>query len=169
MIIATCGGCAVGPDFVRPARPDTDRYTREPGPVATVAADGQAQYFTPGAAIAAGWWRLFGSAQLDAVVRQAIANNPTLQASEASLRQSQDNMRAGYGVFFPQIQAGLDASRQLTAPLQQGSEGPGTIFNLATLSGAISYALDVFGGERRTVEGLRAQIDISVTRARRPT
>jgi NodT family efflux transporter outer membrane factor (OMF) lipoprotein len=101
----------------------------------------------------------FGSAQLDAVVRQAISNNPTLQAAEASLRQSQDNLRAGYGVFFPQGQAGLSASRQLTAPLQQGSQTPGTVFNLFTASGTISYALDVFGGKRRTVEGLRAQAD----------
>jgi NodT family efflux transporter outer membrane factor (OMF) lipoprotein len=152
-------GCAVGPDFVRPAPPETDRYTREPRPEATVAADGQAQHFTPGASITADWWRLFKSAQLDAIVQKAIANNPTLQASEASLRQSQDNMRAGYGVFFPQIQAGLDVSRQQTAPLLQGSETPGTIFNLVTLSGTISYALDVFGGARRTVESLRAQVD----------
>jgi NodT family efflux transporter outer membrane factor (OMF) lipoprotein len=159
VIMAMLGGCAVGPDFVRPAPPNTDRYTSKPPPEATVAADGQAQQFTPGAAITNDWWRLFGSAQLDAVVRQAISNNPTLQAAEASLRQSQDNLRAGYGVFFPQGQAGLSASRQLTAPLQQGSQTPGTVFNLFTASGTISYALDVFGGKRRTVEGLRAQAD----------
>ena len=149
----------MGPNFVRPAPPDTDRYTREPQPKATVAADGRAQHFTPGASITADWWRLFKSTQLDAIVQKAIANNPTLQASKASLRQSQDNMRAGYGMFFPQIQAGLDVSRQQTAPLLQGSETPGTIFNLVTLSGTISYALDVFGGARRTVESLRAQVD----------
>ena len=99
------------------------------------------------------------SAQLDAVVRQAIANNPTLQAAEASLRQSQDNLRAGQGVFYPRIDAGLNASRQRTAPSQQGLQTPGTIFTLVTLSGTISYALDVFGGERRMVEGLRAQTE----------
>jgi NodT family efflux transporter outer membrane factor (OMF) lipoprotein len=157
--MAILGGCAVGPNFVRPAPPDTDRYTREPQPKATVAADGRAQHFTPGASITADWWRFFKSTQLDAIVQKAIANNPTLQASKASLRQSQDNMRAGYGMFFPQIQAGLDVSRQQTAPLLQGSETPGTIFNLVTLSGTISYALDVFGGARRTVESLRAQVD----------
>jgi NodT family efflux transporter outer membrane factor (OMF) lipoprotein len=157
--MAILGGCAVGPNFVRPAPPDTDRYTREPQPKATVAADGRAQHFTPGASITADWWRFFKSTQLDAIVQKAIANNPTLQASKASLRQSQDNMRAGYAMFFPQIQAGLDVSRQQTAPLLQGSETPGTIFNLVTLSGTISYALDVFGGARRTVESLRAQVD----------
>ena len=29
VILAMLGGCAVGPNFVRPAPPDTDRYTRE--------------------------------------------------------------------------------------------------------------------------------------------
>ena len=155
-ITALIGGCAVGPDFVRPAPPDADRYTREPLTAATVAANGQAQRFAPNSSIAADWWRLFKSEQLDAVVRQAIANNPTLQASEASLRQSQDSLHAGYGVFFPHIEAGMDAYRQRTPASQQG---PGSIFTLITLSGTVSYALDVFGGERRTVEGLRAQTD----------
>jgi len=158
-ILAILGGCAAGPDFVRPAPPDTDRYTSKPGPESTVAADGHAQHFTPGAEIPADWWRLFQSPQLDAVVRQAISNNPTLLAAEASLRQSQDNLRAGYGLYFPQGQAGASAIRQRTAPLQQGSQTSGSIFNLFTASGTISYTLDVFGGKRRTVEGLRAQAD----------
>ncbi|MGA2543657.1 MAG: efflux transporter outer membrane subunit [Verrucomicrobiota bacterium] len=158
-ILAMLGGCAAGPNFVRPAAPDTDRYTHEAQPEATVAADGQAQHFRPGTEIPADWWRLFQSMQLDAVVQQAISNNPTLQAAEASLRQSQDNLRAGYGLYFPQGQAGVSASRQLTAPLQQGSHTSGSIFNLFTASGSISYTLDVFGGKRRTVEGLRAQAD----------
>ena len=157
--MAMLGACAVGPDFVRPTPPNADRYTREPLAATTVAADGQAQHFTSDALLMADWWRLFKSAQLDAVVRQAIANNPTLQAAEASLRQSQDNLRAGQGVFYPRIDAGLNASRQRTAPSQQGLQTPGTIFTLVTLSGTISYALDVFGGERRMVEGLRAQTE----------
>jgi NodT family efflux transporter outer membrane factor (OMF) lipoprotein len=160
-IMAMLGGCAVGPDFVRPAPPDTDRYMREPQPEATVAADGQSQHFAPGAEITADWWRLFKSAQLDAVVLQALSNNPTLQAAEASLRQSQDNLRAGYGLYFSSGQAGVSASRQLSAaPLEQsGSQTHGTVFNLFTASGTISYTFDVFGGKRRTVEGLRAQAD----------
>jgi len=62
-------------------------------------------------------------------------------------------------LYFPQGQAGVSASRQLTSPVQQGSQKSGTIFNLFTASGTISYTLDVFGGKRRTVEGLRAQAD----------
>ena len=159
LISVLLGGCMVGPDFIQPAPPTVNRYTRGPLPAATVAADGVAQRFQPGTAVAADWWRLFQSPQLDAVVRQAIANNPTLQASEASLRQSQDRLRAGQGVFYPQLGLGLDGRRERTAASQQGAAAPGSIFTLVTLSGTISYALDVFGGERRAVEGLRAQAD----------
>jgi len=149
----------VGPNFVRPAPPDTERYTHELQSQATIAADDQVQHFTSSNTLNADWWKLFQSKELDAVVNKAIANNPTLQASEASLRQSQDNMRAGYGVFFPQIQAGVGASRQRTSSGQQGSQTSGKIFNLVTLSSTISYAIDVFGGARRSVESLRAQAD----------
>jgi len=159
VILAILGGCSVGPNFVRPAPPDTDRYTHELQSEATIAADDQVQHFTSSNTLIADWWKLFQSTELDAVVNKAIANNPTLQASEASLASSQDNMRAGYGVFFPQIQAGVGASRQRTSSGQQGSQTSGKIFNLVTLSSTISYAIDVFGGARRSVESLRAQAD----------
>ena len=153
-------GCAVGPDFVRPAPPEADRYTREPPAATTASADGLAQRFAPGAELRADWWRLFQSPPLDAAVQQALEHSPTLLAAEASLRQSQDNLRAGAGVFYPQFDAGLGGGRARSAPIQQGSPQPGTIFNVVTLSGSISYALDVFGGERRAVEGLGALVDV---------
>ncbi|CAE6803497.1 Outer membrane protein OprM [Paraburkholderia domus] len=159
MAAVVLGACAVGPDFNRPAPPTVLAYTHEPLAKVTVTADSETQRFTPGAAVPFDWWRLFGSAQLDASVDEALAHNPTLEASEASLRESQDSLRAGYGVFFPQIGAQVDGVRERTAPQSAGSAGQGTIFNLITASGTISYALDVFGGKRRTVEGLQAQAD----------
>ena len=152
------GACAVGPAFVRPAPPGEATYTREPQ-AEKIAADGQTQQFKADTALAVDWWKLFQSTQLDAVVRQAIANSPTLVASEATLRQSRDKLRAGYGVFFPQVDAGIGASREHSAPLMNGLQTSSTIFNVVTLSGTVGYALDVFGGERRAVESLRAEAD----------
>lgn len=151
--------CAVGPNFARPAPPKAERYTREPLEASTAPADGHAQTFELDAPLSAEWWKLFGSSQLDAAVRLALANNPTLLAAEASLRGSQDNLRAGYGVFYPHVGANMGISRERTAPLQQDLQAPNQTFNLVTLSGTVSYALDIFGGERRVVEGLRAQSD----------
>jgi NodT family efflux transporter outer membrane factor (OMF) lipoprotein len=153
-------GCTVGPDFVRPEPPQVESYTSGSQPGATIAADGQAQRFEEGARVVSDWWRLFNSSKLDTVIKEVMANNPTLQAAQASLRQSQNNLRAGYGVFYPQVDAGFDATRQkLSQARFGGSSTNSTIFNLFTLSATVSYALDIFGGERRTVEGLQAQVD----------
>ncbi len=106
------------------------------------------------------WWRLFKSEKLNAAIAESFSNNPGLEGAQASLRQSQDNLQAGYGVFYPAIDAGLSPTRQKFSPARFGSSTPGSIFNLFTLSGTINYALDVFGGERRAVEGLQAQVDV---------
>jgi NodT family efflux transporter outer membrane factor (OMF) lipoprotein len=96
---------------------------------------------------------------LDSVMTEAFANNPTLQAAQASLRKSQDTLQAGYGVFFPQADASFAATRQRFSPVRFGSGVASSIFNLFTLSTTVSYAVDVFGGERRAVESLQAQVD----------
>jgi len=53
----------------------------------------------------------------------------------------------------------LGATRVSAAPMQLGSSASGSVFNLLTASASVSYILDVFGGERRQVEALRAQVD----------
>ncbi|MFZ0931816.1 MAG: efflux transporter outer membrane subunit [Syntrophobacteraceae bacterium] len=159
-------GCAVGPDFVRPKPPEATQYTHEQTPEQTAAADNQAQHFQIGAKIAEDWWRLFKSPELDAVVRKAIDENPSLQSALSSLRQSQDNLRAGYGVFFPQINADFGATREKFTEAEFGGPPLSTIFNLFTLNGTVTYVLDIFGGERRAVENLAAQVDYEKQTAR---
>ncbi len=162
----SAAGCAVGPDFERPKLPAVTQYTHEQAPDQTAAADGQAQHFEMGSKIAEDWWRLFNSPELDAVVRKAIDENRSLQSALAHLLQSRENLRAGYGVFFPQINAGFNATREKFSPAQFGFPLSSSIFNLYTLSGTVSYTLDVFGGERRTVENLGAQVDYQMQTSR---
>ena len=76
------------------------------------------------------------------------------------MRQSQENLRAGYGVFFPQVSGSFGSLRQRFTAAQFGvTNAPGSIFSLFTASTTISYVLDVFGGQRRLVESLAAQAD----------
>lgn len=157
-LLVLSSACMVGPDFSRPAAPRQEAYLREPTPAA-VEAEGQVQRFVPGGEVTPDWWRFFQSAPLDALVRQAISDNMTLQAAQARLRQSQDTLMAGYGVFYPQLDARFGASRQRSTLAQQGLTNTGSIFNVLTLSGTISYTFDVFGGERRAIEGLQAQVE----------
>jgi NodT family efflux transporter outer membrane factor (OMF) lipoprotein len=160
--ILACGfaACAAEPDFVRPRAPTTQHYIYGEEPASTITAGGTAQHFEPSAKIAADWWRLFDCPPLDEIVRQSFAGNQTLQAAQASLSQSQDNLRAGYGIFYPQIGASFQPTRQQFSPARFGATSAPSIFSLYTLSTSASYVLDVFGGERRTVESLAAQVDV---------
>ncbi len=158
-LLSALPGCAVGPDFLRPDAPPATHYSNGADAEATASVDGTAQHFATGTKLAADWWRLFKSPQLDAVISDAIANNPGLEAAQASLRQSQNNLRSGYGIFYPDIDAEGGAMRQRYTPIKGGQNLPASVFNLFTLSATVSYALDVFGGERRLVEGLGAEVD----------
>jgi NodT family efflux transporter outer membrane factor (OMF) lipoprotein len=155
--IAAAAACRVGPDFVRPAPPQVARYTAG-GVARTADAGGVAQVVHPGQ-LGGAWWRLFRSPPIDGIVRAALAQNPSLDAARASLRRSDELLRAGYGVFFPQFDARGGATRQRFSPSQFGGTQPPSTFNLYTLSATVAYTFDAWGGQRRTVEGLRAQVD----------
>lgn len=158
IVLLALTGCAVGPDFVRPDPPGVDRYVPEEQTLTIVPVNGQVQHFAPDAEVVANWWRLFKSPKLDALVQEAIDHNQSLQAAQASLRRSQENLRAGYGIFYPQIDLAAGLSRQRFSAARFGSPAS-SIFNLLTMSATVSYALDIFGGQRRAVEGLGAQRD----------
>ncbi len=160
-VFAGClSACAVGPNFVSPTAPATEHYTYEEQPTRTIVAAGGGQRFEHGAKIAADWWRLFDCPKLNAVVMLSVANNPTLQAAQAALRQSQDNLQAGYGIFYPQLGASFEPARQQFSPARFGENTGSSTFSLYTFSTTVTYVLDVFGGERRTVESLGAQVDV---------
>jgi len=152
--------CMVGPDFISPKAPDVVRYTQEDLPKQTIAADGMTQNFEFGEKVNPDWWRLFNSTKLNVLVSKALANNHNLQSAQENLRQSQTNLQAGYGVFFPQVDAGFTPVRQQFSPARFGNNSASSIFNLYTFSTTVSYTLDVFGGERRNVESLTAQKEL---------
>jgi NodT family efflux transporter outer membrane factor (OMF) lipoprotein len=154
-------GCAVGPDFERPAAPAIDGYTREPLPEKTASADvagGEEQKFVRDQEISAQWWTLFRSPQLSALIEKALKNNPGVQGAQAALRQAQELVYAQQGYYYPTVQGNLSSSRQRTSatvsPTLNSNE---TLFNLHTAQVTVGYTPDVFGGLRRQVESLQAQ------------
>ena len=157
--------CAVGPDFRVPAPPDTDRYTVGPLASRTSATDapnGQPQHFGEGRDIPQDWWALFKSQRLNAIIAQALQNNPNLQSAIATLRAAQEAVSAQQGKFLPLVQVNFNPTRQqsasvLSAPLSTG-KAPQT-YNLYTAQAQVSYTFDVWGLNRRTVEALQALAD----------
>ena len=157
-------GCTLGPDFQRPASPQADRYTEAPVPEATVAAPGTggaSQRLIPGADLPAQWWTLFRSEPLDALIKDALAESPTLASAQAALRVAQENLAVGRGdLLYPAIDGRASATRQQISGSTLGAPGLGTsLFTLYNASVNVSYAFDVFGGARREIEALESLVD----------
>lgn len=155
-------GCAVGPDFQRPAAPAASDYVDHPLTTTVAspnAAGGEAQRFASGSDIPGDWWTLFHSKQLNALIEQSLKNNPDLKAAQSALAAARENTRAQRGAFFPSVSASFSATRQQDPP---GSLAPvpstnAFLYNLYTPQLSISYVPDVFGLNRRTVESVQAQ------------
>ncbi len=160
LVLSALSGCAVGPDFKQPAAPAVQGYTKEPLVTKTAAVDtqaGQAQQFVEGKDIPAQWWTLFESAPLNAVIEQAIKNSPNLEAAKAALRAAQEQVAVQNGAFYPTVNASLTPSRQRVTTAVAAGTPP--LFNLQTAQVSVAYTFDVFGANRRQVEGLEAQAE----------
>ncbi|HWT34648.1 MAG TPA: efflux transporter outer membrane subunit [Paraburkholderia sp.] len=155
--VVIVAACTLGPNFSRPVPPRVERY--DGSDVLSVASEGQQQTLSPAIQLRDDWWTSFGCHAIDMAVDEALTGNVTLEHGEATLRRSEHLLRAGAGVFFPQVDVQGDASRQRFLPLRTGVEAPASIFNLFTLSATVSYTLDIWGGERRQVEALAAQAE----------
>jgi NodT family efflux transporter outer membrane factor (OMF) lipoprotein len=165
--LAALSLCAcVGPNFHRPAPPTVERYTVDPLPAATVAAEGPggaAQRFLTDQEVPRDWWKLFGSAELDSLVSAALHANPDVRSAQAALRQALENTAAQRGAFFPTVLGSFDASRNLNAVgvLAPNLASGAALYNLFTPQVTVSYVPDIFGANRRQVESLAAQAEAS--------
>ena len=156
-------GCAVGPDFEKPAAPDVARYTDSDLPEKTAATDGvagAAQTFAAGTDAPVEWWKLYGSEPLNQLMVQALKNNPDLKAASAALVEARENYKATSGDLLPSVDASFEPTREKINPAAFGQTGaPSSIFTLYNASVSVSYGIDVFGGTRRAVEESKAQAD----------
>ncbi|WP_246542762.1 efflux transporter outer membrane subunit [Paludibacterium yongneupense] len=155
-------GCAVGPDFSAPKLPaQANAYSDTALPTTTAAAPaagptGAAQRLVYGQDLPAQWWDLFHSEPLNQLIRRALEQNPTLASAQASLREARENFNATAGTLdYPSVSGQLGATRERSTSL---SATP-SVFNLYNASVNVSYTLDVFGGSRRQLEGMKAAVD----------
>jgi NodT family efflux transporter outer membrane factor (OMF) lipoprotein len=149
-------GCAVGPDYQRPAPPPASQLAPD-GVEAAMRADHQLSA-DPHAELPAQWWLLYQSPALDRMVRTALERNPSVNAAQAALRFAAETRAAQQSSFFPTVSASYNGARErvataLASPLSSGAN----VFKLGTAQLSISYAPDLFGGNRRAVESLAAQ------------
>lgn len=164
--LALCGvlllaaSCAVGPDFKRPEPPSVGRFTATSLPPQTASAataDGGAQRFVQYGDIPAQWWSLFRSSALDALIAQALKSNPDLKSAEAAVRIAKENVSVQEAAFFPTIGGNFDASRNHNSSvLSPTLVSFVPYFNLYSAQLSANWTPDIWGGNRRSVEALKA-------------
>ena len=177
-------GCAVGPDYKRPDVPASAGYAPHQS-VAQLAdaprTPSDAQRFNVRTSIPFDWWTLFQSPPLNALIERAFKANPSIEAAQAALRQAQQNSLAQQGFFYPSLGLEYLPTRNKLAGNMGGNspglQGNGTViqtysnpsgpapyngpvyYNFHTAQVTLNYAPDVFGGNRRQVESLDAQVE----------
>lgn len=155
LTLASLAGCAVGPDFARPAKPAVAGYLAEPIALPSAGPADAAQRLQWGANLDRRWWTAFDSPPLDDTVARAIAGSPTLDTARATLAQAQQAIRVARGGLYPQVDVDASAERDRARSLRAGSAGT-TTSNLLSVGPSVSYALDLFGGTRREIEAQTA-------------
>jgi len=160
-LAALLAGCAVGPNFKKPAAPEVSGYT--PASLSTTTGTtnvtgGEPQRFVSGSDIPGEWWTLFHSKPLNDLIERSLSNNPTLKAAQAALNVAKENVLAQRGSFYPSVAGSFSAARQRTskalAPVPNANQ---FYFSLYTPQVSVSYMPDVFGLNRRTAELVKAQ------------
>ena len=163
-VAIAASGCALGPDFRRPAVDDSIPLTDRPIVRQTSSAPvpgGASQRFADDASLTAQWWKVFGSEALNELIDAGLENNADLQAADAALRAANELALAQRGAFFPSVSASYEPSRQKTAPLLASAlQSNEQLYSLHTAQVSVGYTADVFGGTRRLVESTDAQAEV---------
>ncbi len=136
-------GCAVGPDYQRPAAIVPAQYKEMKGWKLGAPRDD----FAKGE-----WWRLFGDPLLDTIEAQVAVSNQTIKADEANYREAQALIAEARAQLFPTLS--FDPS--LTRASQLG-------VTTTTLSAepSAAWTLDLWGKVRRTIESQVAGAQVS--------
>ena len=100
VLVAALAGCAVGPDYKRPAVDAPSAYR-------TSTAD---DYVPAGTNSFAdlGWWQVFQDSQLTAYLTEALTNNWDIKIAAARVLQAEASLRVARSQFFPTVSAGGD-------------------------------------------------------------
>lgn len=155
-------GCAVGPDFKEPEAPRIKSYDQDclPDVIDIDGKDSQNQRFLINESIPEDWWTLFNSDALNDLVMQGMKNSPTVQSAEAALLSAQNKLMAAVGSdYFPEVSVNFSPKRLRTSGVESGLTLPPKVLSLQYASVDVSYVLDVFGGLRRQVEAVEADVE----------
>ncbi|BEG77548.1 efflux transporter outer membrane subunit [Achromobacter xylosoxidans] len=157
-LCAALAACAVGPDYQRPAL-DVGAAYKE----GQVEVPGWKPAQPRDEADRGQWWRVYDDVTLNGLVDNLNASNQTIAQAEANYRQALGLVRGARAGFFPTVGAGAGLTRSGSGSgSSSSSAGGGNVSNQYSLTGNVSWELDVWGRVRRSVESSEASAAASL-------
>ena len=154
MVVATAvlagaliAGCAIGPDYKRPAVAEPPTFRGQETPEAVSFAD-------------APWWEVFQDPILKTLIQEALRNNYDAAIAAARVQEARANVGVARSDYFPSLNSNVGASRTKVGPgVLGGAGGPvPNATNFYSASTIMSWELDVWGRIRRLNEAARAAL-----------
>ena len=144
-------GCAVGPDYLRPANWLPAAFKEAPTAVAEAKAENPA--------IDNRWWTLFNDSTLNELVDQALLGNADLRSAIARVEQADAAAREAGASLFPNVDAQAAGSNtHLSEKTATWSVNSPEVLRARSAGLSLSYELDVWGRVRRSNEAARASL-----------
>ncbi|MEI7431538.1 MAG: efflux transporter outer membrane subunit [Betaproteobacteria bacterium] len=150
LLLLSLAGCAVGPDYQRPAAGLPEAFVSVAAADSTPVAEAQEKE----------WWLLFQDQELNALVTRALAYNFDLQLAVARVEEAEGVMREAGAVFYPEIDLNTGATRNQVStrnaiPLSSSIPRLQDNRNAAL---ATSFEIDLWGKLRRANQAARADL-----------
>ena len=148
-------GCAVGPDYKRPAT--TTAPTEYKAEALGSWKQGQPLDNVPKGT----WWAIFGDTNLNSLEAQALSANHELKAAMARVDQSRAVARVARSELMPHLDLNPSYTRQRYSPNADPSFGNLTANTFSTPLD-LSYEVDLWGRVRRGFESARDDAEASL-------
>lgn len=159
-LCALLGACAVGPDYQRPELDVGASYKEAQG-------QQQVEGWKPAQprdeADRGKWWLVYGDDTLNTLVERLDTSNQTIAQAEANYRQALGLVRAARAGFYPTVGASAGASRAGVGNGSSSSSSNGSnVSNQYSVTGSVSWEVDVWGRVRRSTESSEASAAASL-------
>ena len=147
------GGCMVGPDYHRPQVPVAAQYKELPGWTAA----------TPeaGGAPKGDWWTVFNDPLLNQLEPLVSVSNQTVREDYANYQEALAEVKVARASLFPTIGLTGSGTKQRTASSTSNISSFRPISTSGSAEGNISWAPDLWGKVRRTIEENKATAQAS--------
>jgi multidrug efflux system outer membrane protein len=149
LVLAVLAGCAVGPNYKRPATDSPTVFRDDNAPTNTSFADLE-------------WWQVYQDDTLRALIREALTNNYDLRIAITRVEQARQVAAEARSQFVPNLtySGGVSQGRNdfLGSPYPNNGKSAGSA--VATLN--TFWEVDLWGRIRRLNESARAQFLASI-------